>query len=73
MTTDYKIHTPKSEYTATIKVTATKEELKELYRFVEASELREYRDSKIFDELLNEIKETIHTLDDYEKLSVQSV
>lgn len=63
MTTDFTPHPPHKEYKATLKVTGTKEEFQELYNFMESSELREYRDSKILDEVLNEIKELINWID----------
>ena len=63
MTTDFTPHPPHVEYKATLKVTATREEFQELYNFMESSGLREYRDSKIFDEVLNEIEEIIHWID----------
>lgn len=63
MTTDFTPHPPHSDYKATLKVTGTKEEFQELYNFMESSELREYRDSKIFDEVLNEIQELINWID----------
>ena len=63
MTTDFTPHPPHKEYKATLKVTGTKEEFQELYNFMESSELREYRDSKIFDEVLNEIQELINWID----------
>lgn len=63
MTTDFTPHPPHDNYTATLKVTGTKEEFQELYNFMESSELREHRDSKIFDEVMNEIKELINWID----------
>lgn len=63
MTTDFTPHPPHADYKATLKVTGTKEEFQELYNFMESSELREYRDSKVFDEVLNEIQELINWID----------
>ena len=63
MTTDFTPHPPHDNYTATLKVTATREEFQELYDFMESSDLRQHRDSKVFDEVLNEIQEIIHWID----------
>jgi hypothetical protein len=59
MTTDFTTHPPKKDYTATLKITGTKADFQELYNFIESSELREIRDSKVFDEVLNELHELI--------------
>lgn len=59
MKTDFTTHPPKKDYTATLKITGTKADFQELYSFIESSELREIRDSKVFDEVLNELHELI--------------
>ena len=67
MTTDFTTHPPKKDYTATLKITGTKADFQELYNFIEASELREIRDSKVFDEVLNELRELIAYMEKGEK------
>lgn len=47
MHTDFTTHLPKKDYTATLKITGTKADFQELYKFMESSELREIRDSKV--------------------------
>lgn len=67
MTTDFTTHPPKKDYTATLKITGTKADFQELYSFIESSELREIRDSKVFDEVLNELQELIAYMEKGEK------
>ena len=67
MTTDFTTHPPKKEYTATLKITGTNADFQELYKFMEASELREIRDSKVLDEVLNELQELIAYMEKGEK------
>lgn len=67
MTTDFTTHPPKKEYTATLKITGTKADFQELCNFIEDSELREIRDSKVLDEVLNELQELIAYMEKGEK------
>ena len=50
-----------------MKITGTKADFQELYKFMEASELREIRDSKVLDEVLNELQELIAYMEKGEK------
>jgi len=59
MKTDFETHPPRKEYTATLKITGTKADFQELMEFMQASELREHRDSKVFDETINELRELV--------------
>ncbi len=62
MITDFTTHAPHHDYRATLTLTGTREEFMELRNFLEASELRETRDSKITDDVLEELEEIIRYL-----------
>lgn len=62
MITDFTTHAPHHDYRATLTLTGTREEFMELRIFLEASELRETRDSKITDDVLEELEEIIRYL-----------
>jgi hypothetical protein len=62
MTTDFTPEAPHKDYRATLKLTGTKEEFEELRQFLEASELRETRDSKVTDNVIDELDGIIRCL-----------
>lgn len=63
------IQSPSKAYTGRVEILATKEQLQELYNFISASELLEYKDSEITKELIEEIKYVINEIEEFEELS----
>lgn len=59
MLTDYLLKAPHIDYRATLILTGTRDEFIELRNFLEASELRETRNSKITDDVLEELNDII--------------
>lgn len=59
MLTDYLLQAPHIDYRATLILTGTREEFIELRNFLESSELRETRNSKITDDVLEELNDII--------------
>jgi hypothetical protein len=68
--TDFTPHPPHDNYTATLELRGTKEEFEELYNFLVASDLREHKDSKVVDNVLNELEEVIQHIGDCEPYGV---
>lgn len=62
MLTDYLLQAPHVDYRATLALTGTRNEFIELRDFLEASELRETRKSKITDDVLKELNDVIFSL-----------
>lgn len=62
MQTDYLLHAPHVDYRATLTLTGSRHEFIELRDFLEASELREIRNSKITDDVLEELEDLILNL-----------
>lgn len=63
------IQTPSKAYKGRVEILATKEQLQELYNFISASELLEYKESEITKWLMEEIKDVINVIEQYEELS----
>lgn len=59
MLTDYLLQAPHVDYRATLILTGTRNEFIELRDFLESSELREIRNSKITDDVLEELNDII--------------
>lgn len=57
--TDFETHPPRTDYRATLQITGTIDDFQELREFMQSSELREHRDSKVYDEVMNELNELI--------------
>lgn len=66
------IQIPSKDYQGRVEILATKEQLKELYLFISASELLEHKDSKITTWLIEEISDVIKTIEQYEELKSQN-
>lgn len=63
------IQSPSKAYKGRVEILATKEQLQELYNFISASELLEYKDSEITKSLIEKIKDVINVIEEYEELS----
>lgn len=63
------IQSPSKAYKGRVEILATKEQLQELYNFISASELLEYKESEITKMLIEEIKYVINVIEEYEELS----
>lgn len=63
------IQSPSKAYKGRVEILATKEQLQELYDFISASELLEYKESEITKWLMEEIKDVINVIEEYEELS----
>lgn len=62
------IQSTSKAYKGRVEILATKEQLQELYNFISASELLEYKDSEITKRLIEEIKLVINEIEEYEEL-----
>ena len=63
------IQIPSKAYKGRVEILATKEQLQELYNFISASELLEHKDSEITKWLMEEIKDVINVIEEYEERS----
>lgn len=63
------IQTPSKAYKGRVEILATKEQLQELYNFISASKLLEDKESEITKWLIDEIKDVINVIEEYEELS----
>ena len=69
MTTDYTSHSPQAGYTATIKITGTKEELSAIYDLLQQAEPSDDNERRIKDDVLDELRSAHGWITDMEDIA----
>lgn len=69
MTTDYTPHSPRAGYTATIKLTGTREELSALYDLLNQAEPSDDHERRIKDNVLDELRSANGWITDMEDVA----
>lgn len=69
MTTDFTPHDPQAGYTATIKLTGTRQELSALYDLLNQAEPSDDRERRIKDDVLYELRSAHGWLTDMENIA----
>jgi len=71
MTTDFTPHSPQAGYTATIKLTGTREELSALYDLLNHAEPSDADGQRIKDDVLNELRSAHGWITDMEDIEIR--
>ena len=69
MHTDFTPHSPQADYTATIEITGTREEISALYDLLQQAEPSDDRERRIKNDVLNELRSAHGWLTDLEDIA----